>query len=386
MPWPNRIYLGKFKLENSDEKQPISPAYATQMQIMINALNEVPVSANKVSGTQGIGVLISNSMMFQRFPTHEGYEDPQLSNFYGMALPLLKRGVPVETVHMENLLNSNALKNIKVLVMSYSNMKPLQEEFHDALAKWVKGGGVLLYYGRDNDPFQNVQEWWNSKGRNYKAPSEDLFKKMGISVSDNTGLVKVGKGWISVERKDPKEFVMANGTDNEFVSKVKQAFEVNAKAGRVIFKNNFQLQRGPYIVASVMDENEDNSPLKIKGPVIDLFDPTLPVMDVKEIIPGKQAFLYDLKTVKSDKPRVLAAAARAYDEKVAGKTYSFTIKSPSETINSMRLKLPAKPKQIDLNKSGTKIELLDNKWDERTKTLLLRFQNFSEGVDVKIEW
>ncbi|MCH5684728.1 hypothetical protein LWM68_10925 [Niabella sp. W65] len=88
MPWPNRIYLGKFKLEDRDERLPISPAYATQMQVMINALNEVPVSQNKVSGSHGIGVLVSNSMMFQRFPTHAGYEDPQLSNFYGLAMPL----------------------------------------------------------------------------------------------------------------------------------------------------------------------------------------------------------------------------------------------------------------------------------------------------------
>jgi len=56
---------------------------------------------NKVSGSAGISVLMSNSLMFQRFPTHKGYEDPQLSNFYGQALPFLKRGVPVKTLHIE---------------------------------------------------------------------------------------------------------------------------------------------------------------------------------------------------------------------------------------------------------------------------------------------
>ncbi|MBO9620791.1 MAG: hypothetical protein J7539_17340, partial [Niabella sp.] len=178
MPWPNRIYLGKFKLENDTTRYPISKEYATQMQIMVNTLNEMPASANKISGSKGIGVLVSNSMMFQRFPTHKGYEDPQLSNFYGMVMPLLKNGIPVETVHMENLENENTLKHIKVLVMSYANMKPLSANYHQALARWVRQGGVLLYYGRDNDPFQSVKEWWNSGGLNYKAPSEELFRTL----------------------------------------------------------------------------------------------------------------------------------------------------------------------------------------------------------------
>src|SRR5205814_1325765 len=93
MPWPTRIYTGKFKVENSDTLQTISPTYATQMQVMVNSLNDMPLSANRLNGSKGIGVLAGNSMMFQRFPTHAGYDDPQLSNFYGMVLPLIKRGI-----------------------------------------------------------------------------------------------------------------------------------------------------------------------------------------------------------------------------------------------------------------------------------------------------
>lgn len=386
MPWPNRIYLGKFKLENSDERQPISPSYATQMQIMVNALNEVPVTTNKVNGSHGIGILVSNSMMFQTFPNHEGYEDPQLSNFYGMALPLLKRGVPVETVHMENLSHPNALKNIKVLIMSYANMKPLQEEFHSELEKWVRSGGVLIYYGTDNDPFQKVQEWWNTNGKNFKSPSEDLFKKLGIANTNDSKFNKVGKGRVSINRKDPKELVLINGADKNFTEQVENAYSDFAKAGKLTFKNNLLLQRGPYIVASVMDEHDDKTPLRIKGPVIDLFDPLLPVLEMKEVIPGKQTFLYDLKTIKQNTPKILAAAARAYNEKVSDKSYSFLVKSPSETINAMRIKLPAQPHEITLLREGDMIELLDNVWDEASKTLLIRFPNFSEGISISINW
>lgn len=386
MPWPNRIYLGKFKVEGSEERQPISPAYATQMQIMVNALNEMPASQNKVSGSMGIGVLVSNSMMFQRFLTHQGYEDPQLSNFYGMALPLLKQGIPVETVHMENLNNINTLKYIKVLVMSYANMKPLSESYHNALVDWVKKGGVLVYYGRDNDPFQNVKEWWNTNGLHYKAASQDLFKKLGIiNVKENT-FQKVAKGWVSIIRLDPKEIAMKQYNDEVFIQNIKDAYTQYAKAGTLIFKNNFMLKRGAYLIAAVLDEHESKLPLKVNGPVIDLFDPELPVLAVKNILPGQQSFLYDLSTVNKSKPTVLAAAARVYNEKVTSNSYSFVVKSPSNTNNSMRIYLPLRPVDISLKKTGMSLPIFKKDWDAKSHTLLLKFENFSEGVNVTVTW
>ncbi len=121
MPWPDRIYEGLYRVsKDSEERAKIPRHYSTQMQVMINTLNHMPLSENTVSGSQGISVLMANSLMFQRFPTHDGYEDPQLSNFYGQALPFLKRGVPVKTVHLENLSYKETLKDTKVLLMTYA--------------------------------------------------------------------------------------------------------------------------------------------------------------------------------------------------------------------------------------------------------------------------
>lgn len=384
MPWPNRIYLGKFKLENNPERQSISKEYATQMQVMVNSLNVMPRSANRLNGTQGIGVLASNSMMFQRFPTHAGYEDPRLSNFYGMAIPLLKEGIPVETVHMENLQYANTFNNLKVLVMSYANMKPLSRSYHDALNKWVRQGGILIYYGRDNDPFQSVREWWNSNGLHFKSPSEDLFQKLDINGTEE-GFVKRGKGYVTVIRKDPKELVMEPNGAADYLSLIDAAFSTYLQT-KVLHKNYFLLNRGNYIIASVLEESNSKAPLRIKKTVIDLFDPELPVIKEKIVQPGEQAYLYNCSALKTTKPGVLCAAARISSEKIVSNNYRFTVKSPSNTINAMRIVLPSNPQQVKLNKDGDTIDILKQEWDSDTHTLLLKFVNYSQGVNVNISW
>jgi len=356
MPWPERIYTHPYKLANSDSSVLIPKYYSTQMQVMINVLNDMPLSPNKVSGINGIGVLMSNSLMFQRFPTHNGFEDPQFSNFYGQTLPLLKRGIPVQTVHMENLAYANTLKNIKVLVMSYSNMKPNSPQVHQYIANWVKQGGVLIYCGRDNDPYQSVMEWWDTKGNKYTAPSQHLFKLLNIDTTDNKKGYKVGKGMVYIIRQNPKEFVLQANNDDNYINLVKKAYEKDAHAGKITYKNSLYLERGPYDIVSVMNENADSKPYTIKGPVIDLFDPQLPVLTQKTVPPGEQSLLYALNRVANKKqPKVLASASRIYDEHIQVDSYSFVAKSPINTVNSMRVLLPVRPKNIKVTNSAGKI-------------------------------
>lgn len=388
MPWPGRIYTGRFRLANSEESVLIPKYYSTQMQVMINTLNDMPLSNNAVSGTNEMGVLMGNSLMFQRFPTHNGFEDPGLSNFYGQTLPLLIRGVPVQTVHMENLSYDEALEDIEVLIMSYSNMKPLSPKVHQYLADWVMKGGVLIYVGRDDDPYQTVMEWWNTNGNNFEAPSEHLFKLMNINPSATNTKFKVEEGTVHVLRQNPKEFVMKVNGDQEYLDVIKSAYEKDAKAGELEFKNNLHLQRGPYDIVSVMDESVSNQPFVINEQVIDLFDPELPVLSKKSVNPGEQAFLYNLSRIENkSEPKVLASASRISDEVIEESSYSFVCKSPSKTINSMRILLPDKPKESNLtNDKGEKLYDVTSSWNDESNTFYLRFENDPEGINVKLIW
>ena len=389
MPWPERIYEGLYrKSANSEERATIPRHYSTQMQVMINALNSMPLSDNKVTGSTGISVLMANSLMFQRFPTHAGYEDPQLSNFYGQALPFLKRGVPVKTVHIENLSYPETLKDTKVLLMSYSNMKPQTAEAHKLLAEWVKKGGILVYSGQDNDPFQSVQEWWNQGNMKYNVASDHLFEIMNMGTNPQEGEYAYGKGTVYVLRNDPKEFAMQAGLDTKLVDIVKRMYEQKSKAGKLEFKNSFYLARGQYDLIAVLDENNNTTPYTLKGILIDLFDPQLPVLKEKVVLPGEQAFLFNVGRVKDkSKPQVLASASRIYDEKISKSTYSFVAKSPINTTNTMRVLLPAKPNKCLITApDGTEQKGAQWSWDEYSKTCFLTFENNPDGVRVSLAW
>ncbi|HMI03291.1 MAG TPA: hypothetical protein VK541_12450 [Pedobacter sp.] len=387
MPWPERIYTRPYKLAGSNEEVLIPKYYSTQMQVMVNALNNMPLSENRVTGVNGIGVLMGNSLMFQQFPVHKGYNDPAFSNFYGQTLPLLKNGVPVQTVHMENLSFKNTLKEIKVLVVSYSNMKPFAAEVNQHLADWVKGGGVLVYCGSDDDPYQSVLEWWNTKGNSYKVPSEHLFGLMNIKAEAHKKLT-FGRGTVYVIRQDPKDFVLKADSDQEYIQTVKHAYEVDARAGKLLFKNNLYLPRGAYDIVSVLDEHADAKPFVIKGPVVDLFDSGLPVLAQKVIHPGEQGFLYNITRIKDkSKPMVLASASRISEEVNAKQAYSFICKSPANTVNSMRILLPAEPKSIAVTgHAGGKVTDVKTSWDAGSKTYYMGFDNSPDGIKVSLSW
>ena len=386
MPWPERIYEGLYKTSpNSDQKEKIPRHYSTQMQVMINSLNSMPKTASKVSGSTGISVLLANSLMFQRFPTHAGYDDPQLANFYGLALPFLKRGVPVKTVHLENLAVKNALAETKILLMSYSNMKPLAAEAHQYLADWVKNGGILIYCGTDLDPFQSVQEWWNTNGKNYRRPSDHLFEKMGLKDGmTKEGKYTYGKGTFYVLRSDPKEFVVKPDNSQKLLDVTKNLYENNGKSEKLQFKNYFTLTRGNYDLIAVLDESVSNQPYHVKGNLIDLYDPTLPIVTSKNIQPNEQCLFVNLDHIKNkQQPQVLASASRIYNETSANHHYSFTAKSPINTTNISRILLPNKPKSVLVDKKEV---FSEENWDTRTKTYLLGFENSPDGVNVDVKW
>ena len=66
----------------------------------MNALNDMDQAETHWDcGTRGIGVVVSRH---DDVPAHRpSPSDPHLGSFFGLALPLLERGMPVEPVQLE---------------------------------------------------------------------------------------------------------------------------------------------------------------------------------------------------------------------------------------------------------------------------------------------
>jgi len=275
-----------------------------------------------------------------------------------------------------------------VLLMSYSNMKPLSPDAHTYLAEWVKKGGSIVYSGRDNDPYQGVQEWWNQGEMHYAAPSQHLFSLMGIPERAEEGEYKYGKGKVFVLRHDPKEYVLQKGGDKKFVEVVEKAY------GKLEQKNSFYLERGPYTLVAVLDEGVvNNNPFTIKGDFIDLFSPELTYYSETSILPGQQGFFFDLRKIDKKRPQVIAAASRQYDEKITGEGFSFTCKSPLNTTNIVCLYLPKDYKSGKFTLTDAKGNTVNHEMrviTAPTNTLAgrlfwLSFENSPDGINVQIK-
>lgn len=111
--------------------------HGTELQTVITVLGDMkqPNPRWQIAVTRGVGVFISDTIMFGR--TAPQPSDQYLGSFYGLAIPLVKRGIPVDPVQIESSTTPEFLNRYKVLFLTYEGQKPPKPEFHAALAKWL---------------------------------------------------------------------------------------------------------------------------------------------------------------------------------------------------------------------------------------------------------
>ena len=240
-PWPTRVMHGKYPADSPAAKS-IDDDYATTLSVVANQLRDMDqkdVSWGKV--TDGVGVLLADSAMFQRANpafsagvTSEAndtarqtrVEAERLASFSGMTFPLVKCGIPIRTVQLDNLVRSPGyLDRYKVLLLSYEFMKPLQPAIHQVLTEWVRNGGTLIYIGADTDPFHQVREWWNQSASPFASPSEHLFQCLGLGRTPKQGEYRCDRGLVLVERRHPAWFSRSDEGADRLVQLVRSGVE-----------------------------------------------------------------------------------------------------------------------------------------------------------------
>jgi hypothetical protein len=348
-PWPERVFGGRYPRRSPDRK-PIPPAYATELQSVMNALNDMNQEGVEWDGAAtGFGVVISDSLMFERGDPSPS--DAQLSHVYGLALPLLKRGWPVTPVQLENVTAPHYLEGFTVLLLTYEGMKPLSPDVHGPLADWVKAGGVLVVCDDDGDPYHAVREWWNSGGRQYATPREHLFENLGLHREEakkaKTGApVPVGRGAVIWLRENPAQFTASPEAENRLVAALKKAADLAHMRWRET--NSLLLRRGPYVIAAGLDESIKAEPKTLAGSWVNLFDPELHLQKAVTLTPGSRYFLLDLDAVRGGDGTVLASACKVLPIKSESDSLDFAVEGVADTPAVVLLRTAQAPGAVTL--------------------------------------
>ncbi|MHB1793846.1 MAG: hypothetical protein ACYCPO_02660 [Acidobacteriaceae bacterium] len=388
LPWPERIFgLGSLRpsaepssLDPNPVKTPIPKEYETELQAVFHALGEMqqPASAThwESAGTQGIGVLVSDTLMFARAAPEPS--DAHLGQFYGLALPLLMRGMPVEPVQIESTYSKSAapglLRLYKILLLTYDGQKPPSPKFHTALAAWVRAGGALIVVDDDKDPYNHVKEWWNSDGDQLDSPRDRLFQALGLA-PDAKGLHAVGKGYILYEPQNPAALTYSASGAEVILNLLQTA----AKAIHLPLKETSALilRRGPYVIAAGLDEEPGDvhqlstRPVSVTGDLINLFDPDLSESNHVAIKSGTRALLLDVNYFKSSTPRILAASAKITDEYASPGKLTFQVEGIDQTQAVIRILSTRGVRQITLR--GKPLD--PSQYQHSGRTLRMHFSN-----------
>lgn len=371
----SRDAMAEFFHDPVENREPIPPAYATELQTVFNALRDAdwPDDTEWISGQIGVAVGIADSLMFQRGAPHAS--DPDLSSFYGLAMPLVKAGVALKLAQLERAHEAEYLRDTNVLLLTYEGMKPPSEKTHHAIADWVRAGHALILFG-NGDAYDDVREWWNSAGLDFASPQAHLTEALDLGRMPVSGAHAFGDGVVLIEPASPASLAHSPNGAEVVCRHVQEAMR---RLNRGWHESNaLALRRGPYIVASGMDETTDAG-LVLSGTFVNLFDAELGLVTSPRITAGMRWLLCDVAR-RPEHAWVLACAGRVIDERVEDGVLRFTVRGMSGTHCAVRVALPSQPAHISLNGEGTQGE-----WDDMSKTLLLKFAHQPAGVSIEVK-
>jgi len=379
MPWPSRVFNGRYpRQKEGPPGDLIPPRYAAELLAVSNAMSAMPAGpVDWESGTREVGVLLADNLGFRRAGPEQ--DDPELSAFYGLALPLVLAGIPARPTGLEAVGELGVPAGIRALLLSYDGMTPPDAAAHERLAAWVRAGNALLCFGRGDDPYAVLPGWWNEQAGG-RGPWPDLYRRLGLGDAPMPGIHRVGAGIVLVEPEGP--ITLAQHPDGaDLVREGLRAALGSLGPSAPPYQESpyLLLRRGQYLIAAAFGTGAEPA-LRLSGRFVDLFDGDLPARTMVDLLPGKQILLIDLHRLDRSGPQVVAASARIRVE--AGPTHlRFTAAGPADTSLVVRLAVPVSPRTALVDGVPTELE-----WDEASGTALLRGSNKPEGVKVEVGW
>jgi hypothetical protein len=297
-------------------------------------------------------------------------ESGAFPQFFGLTLPLLKYGLPLRPVQLDNLRRfPGCLDGYKQLILSYEYMKPESPDINNGVAAWTRAGGVLFYVGDGTDPYHGVDAWWNRRNAGYRNPAEHLFDMLGLPRTPADGLYQAGKGKVHVLNAQPASFCLSPEKAAAYREWIHARLEAEGETWT--YGNCLSLRRGPYIIAAVMDESVSEAPRVFKGSFADIYTPDFKLITEKVLYPGENTLLYDLTRCRGD-GQIIGASARVFSLKREG-GLEIKCRAAADVHARIRVYLDKAPGAArGLDAEGKSVDIQAD-WDDRTSTALFSF-------------
>lgn len=427
-PWPNRVFKGRYPrkvglaegmipTEDMEGAKNIPDTYATFLAGMIQTLGDMTKEESETE-KDAVGVFLADSCMYQRtYPDqveHHGQkinlsgmedwmnrlifqkeEERQLllsmekmeyaykeccafPDWFGLTLPLLKYGLPIQPVYFDHMVRyEEYLRKYRYLILSYEFMKPESEEFHHKLVEWVKQGGTLFYIGKDFDPYNYLQEWWQKFSCD--TPAQHLFAEFGMDKEPANGCYRIGEGNVLVWNEVPALLSVNEAIADKYRNWIREGLKMGGYHWKMC--NYLSVRRDPYIVIASMQESDMGSVYTKEGLFVDLYEDKYPVVERVLVEPGQEKLLFDLEKIKED-VRIIATAARIENMVCENGQLSIEAKAIDHIQVNMRIRLPGKPEDLCAHTESGKNMELQSVWDEKSRTVLLSYRSNNEKVHI----
>lgn len=411
-PWPNRVFNDAYP-KGSDAAEHIPEEYET---ILNNTFNTLGTLEGASEPSFRVGILVGDCELYQReYP--DSYfsqevkevvgtvlnDDDELlerfrnelfngedennelmlkfmsSNafpaFFSIALPLLKYGIPVRPVLLDNMRRYvGYLDDYDMLLMSYEYMKPDYPDINNAVAQWVRDGGQLIYIGDGSDPFNNINSWWTGK---YKNPAEHLFKMLDIQSDAQKAVFNCGNGSVGIWKINPSVFSYSKENADELRDFFLTCAET--KGFNPEFSNHLIIERGNYTIAAVMDESINDEPLVITGKFADMFSSEFDIITEKILYPNDKAMLFDLDKITADM-EIIGTSVRINTAEIQDNKAILAVSGAKMRKANIRIKLPFIPSKATIDGENADIT-----FDKFSGTVLISFPNITGNRELIIE-
>ncbi len=408
MPWVTRAFTG------------VSSEYKTiQMNIQKMQKDLVGRDVTLTAGTPGIAYLTSDSLSW--ITAGNNWAPNSSEGFYGITMPLIRSGIPVSFISLDNLTDARTLKDVKLLILTLDNLLPAKPENFEALAEWVRGGGTLMVVSGYSRYWEIEDLWWFE----YGTPLDALFASLGIdgidysvgtsstslygaslvsSMSQYTLSFKnlpdsarelfssggktigfsdpVGKGQLRVIGVSPAGFgYTARGT--EIVQRLLED-AIDDMPSNLIYTDSpsMTVRRGPYVIHHAFTEGE------LSGLYIDLYDANLSILEDPYVQGNTSKILFDVDGVDVSGPTLAFTGGRLEELKEESLKTTFRITGPTATYVASRLFCPdgLYPATIEGRDAQGNSVFVEYDWNNAYDSLYLKSDLPSGGVTYIVTW